>query len=420
MIIVNRKAVDGALSVGNRLALAAPFNSAFLIILSAPCAFFCMMKIMFSAGEVSGDIHGAALAREILKIDPTVELLGFGGDRMSDAGVKLVRNCKDFSIMGVLEVIKNLRRIFRLLDELTECMKNERPDLLVLIDYPDFNWRLARRAKKLGIKVFSYIPPSAWAWRKGRAKDCAAIADQFAAIFPFEVDVYRQAGANITFVGNPLVDTVKPSMSAESARNYFNVGADEHVILLMPGSRRQEIKFLLEPMLDSARKIIERRSDVKFYLPVADGVDRENLTRAIVKSGVEVRLVGDHRYDLMSIADCAAAASGTVILEAALLGMPCVVLYKMAALNYWVAKRFVHIDNFSLPNILLGKKIQPELLQDAVEPDRISTELLRLLRGSEHRARVVEELKAACDRLGGSGAAHRTARLIINAAKGNA
>lgn len=374
------------------------------------------MKIMFSAGEVSGDIHGAAIALEIKKIAPTVEMIGFGGDRMSEAGVRLARNCKDFSIMGFWEVVKNLRRIFRLLDELTEFMSKERPDLLVLIDYPDFNWRLARRAKKLGIKVFSYIPPSAWAWRKGRAKDCAAIADQFAAIFPFEVDVYREAGANITFVGNPMVDTVKPSMSADSARRYFDVGDGDHAVLLMPGSRRQEIKFLLEPMFGAARQLIEQRSDIKFYLPVADGVDRVNLTRAIVASGVDVKLVGDHRYDLMSIADCAAAASGTVILEAALLGMPCVVLYKMAALNYWVAKRFVHIDNFSLPNILLDKKIQPELLQDEVEPDRITAELMKLLRGSEHRARVVEELKLACDRLGGEGAAHRTARLILTAA----
>ena len=372
---------------------------------------------MFSAGEVSGDIHGAAIARELLKIDPTIELIGFGGDRMSDAGVRLVRNCREFSIMGVWEVVKNLRRIFRLLDELTDCLTKERPDLLVLIDYPDFNWRLAKRAKKLGIKVFSYIPPSAWAWRKGRAKDCAAIADQFAAIFPFEVDVYRRAGADITFVGNPMVDTVKPSMSADSARSYFNVTVDDHIILLMPGSRRQEIKFLLDPMLRAARLIADRRSDIKFFLPVADGVDREGLTRAVMSSGVDVKLVGDHRYDLMSIADCAAAASGTVILEAALLGMPCVVLYKMASLNYWVAKRFVHIDNFSLPNILLDKKIQPELLQDQVDPDKISAELLKLLRGSEHRTHVVEELRLACDKLGGGGAAHRTARLILNSAK---
>ena len=372
---------------------------------------------MFSAGEVSGDIHGAAVARELQLIDPTIEMLGFGGDRMAAEGVRLVRNCKDFSIMGVWEVLKNLGRIFKLLSDLTEVMAREHPDILVLIDYPDFNWRLAKRAKKLGIRVFSYIPPSAWAWRKGRAKECAAIADQFAAIFPFEIEVYRQAGANITFVGNPLVDTVKPSMSAEAARRFFDVSKDRHVILLMPGSRRQEIKFLLEPMLGAAKLIADRRSDVEFFLPIADGVDRVTLTTAIAKSGVDVKLVGEHRYDLMSIADCAAAASGTVVLEAALLGMPCVVLYKMARLNYCIAKKFVHIDNFSLPNILLDKKIQPELLQDQVEPARISEELLKLLRGNENRAGVIEELREACEKLGKPGAAHRVARLILNAAR---
>lgn len=375
------------------------------------------MKIMLSAGEVSGDIHGAAIARELRSLEPTVEMIGFGGDRMSEAGVRLIRNCKDFSIMGVIEVVKNLRRIFRLLDELTDCMRAERPDLLVLIDYPDFNWRLARRAKALGIKVFSYIPPSAWAWRKGRAKDCAAIADRFAAIFPFEVDVYRRAGANIEFVGNPLVDTVKPSMTQDSARSFFNVREDEHAILLMPGSRRQEIKFLLEPMLEAARLISDQRSDVKFFLPLADNVDAVSIERAIREKKIVVELVREKRYDLMSIADCAAAASGTVILEAALLSMPCVVLYRMAALNYFVAKLFVHIDNFSLPNILLGKKIQPELLQDQVEPARISSELLKLLRGESNRARAVEELRLACEKLGAPGAARRTAQLILDAAK---
>lgn len=375
------------------------------------------MKIMLSAGEVSGDIHGAAIARELRSLEPTVEMIGFGGDRMSEAGVRLIRNCKDFSIMGVIEVVKNLRRIFRLLDELTDCMRAERPDLLVLIDYPDFNWRLARRAKALGIKVFSYIPPSAWAWRKGRAKDCAAIADRFAAIFPFEVDVYRRAGANIEFVGNPLVDTVKPSMTQDSARSFFNVREDEHAILLMPGSRRQEIKFLLEPMLEAARLISDQRSDVKFFLPLADNVDAVSIEQSIREKKIAVELVREKRYDLMSIADCAAAASGTVILEAALLSMPCVVLYRMAALNYFVAKLFVHIDNFSLPNILLGKKIQPELLQDQVEPARISVELLKLLRGESNRARAVEELRLACEKLGAPGAARRTAQLILDAAK---
>ena len=181
------------------------------------------MKIFFSAGESSGDVHGASLAREIKKISPATRLSGFGGNLMAAEGVRLVRNFKDYNVMGVVEVIKNLRKIFQLLDDLTEIIRAEKPDLLVLIDYPDFNWRLAKRVKKFGVKILSYVPPSAWAWRKGRAKTCAAIADVFIAIFPFELPVYQAAGAKIFFLGNPLVDTVKPTMSKAEARKFFGV-----------------------------------------------------------------------------------------------------------------------------------------------------------------------------------------------------
>ena len=167
------------------------------------------MKIMLSAGEASGDLHGESLARAMQKLQPGVELVGFGGPKMAGAGVRLCADMREYSIMGVWEVIKNLRRIFGLLKKLQEFMAEEKPDLLVLIDYPDFNWRLAAKAKAMGIPVFSYIPPSAWAWRKGRAKKCAALADELAAIFPFELPVYQAAGANISFQRNPLLDTVK-------------------------------------------------------------------------------------------------------------------------------------------------------------------------------------------------------------------
>ena len=210
------------------------------------------MKIMMTAGEASGDVHGASLARAIKKISPSTEIFGMGGDEMKLAGVRLVRHYKDYNVMGILEVLKNLRKILKLLDDLTEIVRNEKPDLLVLIDYPDFNWRLAKRVKKFGTKILSYIPPSAWAWRKSRAEDCAKIADEFIAIFPFELPPYEKAGAKISFLGNPLVDTVQPSMSFESAQKFFNVKTSDNVILLMPGSRRQEIKLLLPEMLKAA------------------------------------------------------------------------------------------------------------------------------------------------------------------------
>lgn len=365
------------------------------------------MKIFFSAGEVSGDVHGASLAHEIKKISPSIELLGFGGNLMAGAGVRLVRNYKNYNVMGVVEVLKNIRKIFTLLNDLTEIIREEKPDLLVLIDYPDFNWRLAKRVKKLGVKILSYIPPSAWAWRKGRAKDCAAIADVFIAIFPFELPVYQAAGAKIYFLGNPLVDTVKTSMSKAESRKFFNVKTSDKVILLMPGSRKQEIKLLLPPML-AATKILSDKS-MKFFLPVADGV--ENLINV---SGFNVELVESaRRYDLMNIADAAIATSGTVVLEAALLNLPSVVLYKMAPLNFFIGKLLVDIKYFSLPNILAGEKILTELLQSEVTAEKISSEVLKLL---DNREIICDKLRKACAKLGESGAASRVAKKILETA----
>ena len=371
------------------------------------------MKIFFSAGEASGDVHGASLAREIKNISPSTELLGLGGNLMEAAGVQLVRNYKDYSVMGFVEVLKNIRKIFKLLDDLTEIIRAERPDLLVLIDYPDFNWRLAKRVKKFGVKILSYIPPSAWAWRKGRAKTCAAIADVFIAIFPFELPVYEAAGAKIFFLGNPLVDTVKTSMSKAEAYKFFNVNESERVILLMPGSRRQEIKLLLPEMLDSA-KILSEKVPAQFFLPVADGVDESNLQKQICAANIDIKLVESaRRYDLMSIADAAIATSGTVVLEAALLNLPSVVLYKMAPLNYFIGKLLVDIKYFSLPNILAGEKILPELLQSEVTPEKISSETIKIL---ENRASIIEKLKSACAKLGTAGAANRVAKKILETA----
>lgn len=374
------------------------------------------MKIFFSAGEASGDLHGASLAREIKKISPSTEIFGFGGDEMLAAGVRLVRNYKDYNVMGVAEVIKNLCRILKLLDDLTEIISEEKPDLLVLIDYPDFNWRLAKRAKKLGVKILSYIPPSAWAWRKGRAKSCAEIADEFIAIFPFELPVYEQAGAKISFLGNPLVDTVKTKFSEEDARNFFGVTKSDHIILLLPGSRKQEIKLLLPEMLKAAEILSEKRP-TKFFLPIADGVDEEELRKKISATKVEITLTKKNRYDLMKISDAAMATSGTVVLEAALLNLPCVVLYKMAKLNFFIGKLLVDIENFSLPNILAGKKIQPELLQNEVQAEKIVDEILKLYCGESHREKVVAELKSACDKLGKPGAAERVAKKILEVAE---
>ena len=375
------------------------------------------MKIMLSAGEASGDVHGENIARAILAMSPATELVGFGGSRMEDAGVRLCRNFADYSVMGVWEVLVNIRRIWKLLNDLTEFMREEKPDMLVLIDYPDFNWRLAKRAKSLGIPVFSYIPPSAWAWRKGRARDCAKIADEFIAIFPHELPVYEAAGAKISFVGNPLVDAVRAEMPREKARRFFQMPEDKTVILLLPGSLKQEIELLLPSMLAGAKKLLTEKPDTVFYLPVADTVSRERIEEMIAASGVAVTLTDEKRYSLMAAADAAMATSGTVVMEAALLGLPCVVLYRLSPVSYAIGKLLVHVDNFSLPNILLNESFQRELLQDEVTPENIADELMKLYPGEAHRQEVVEKLKLACRKLGAPGASQRVAERILNAAR---
>ena len=368
---------------------------------------------MLSAGETSGDLHGAVLARELRALDPAVSLIGFGGAEMEAAGVVLRQNYADYNVMGISAVLLNLRRIFALLDDLTRLMEEERPDVLVIIDYPDFNWRLAARAKERGIPVFSYIPPSAWAWRKGRAKSCAALADEIVAIFPHELPPYEAAGANISFVGNPLIDTVHAEMGAEEARRHFGIGADDIPILLMPGSRREEIERLLPPMLGAAEILAAQDAARRFFLPVAGGVDVAQIEKHLATSSVEVTLTHDARYALMGIARAAIAASGTVVMEAAIMGLPAVVLYRMSALSYLVGRLLVDVPRFSLPNILVGETFETELLQDAVQPERIAEAMERIIMDGAPRDYVTERLARAVAVLGEPHAARRVAEKIL-------
>ena len=368
---------------------------------------------MLSAGETSGDLHGAALARELRALDPSIALIGFGGAEMAAAGVTLRQNYTDYNVMGISAVLLNLRRIFALLDDLTHLMEEERPDVLVIIDYPDFNWRLAARAKERGIPVFSYIPPSAWAWRKGRAKSCAALADEIVAIFPHELPPYEAAGANISFVGNPLIDTVRAEMEPEEARRHFGIEENDVPILLMPGSRREEIERLLPPMLGAAEILQTRDPARRFFLPVAGGVDEQRIEEHLAASPVEVTLTHDARYALMKAARAAIAASGTVVMEAAVMGLPAVVLYRMSALSYFVGRLLVDVPRFSLPNILLGETFETELLQGAVQPERIAAAMEPIIADGEARSYVTERLARAVEMLGKPHAARRVAEKII-------
>jgi lipid-A-disaccharide synthase len=377
-----------------------------------------MCKIMISVGEASGDLHGASVAHALKNIQPNVKMFGMGGQAMQEAGVEIVYDIADLGVIGFVEVIKNLPRLFKLRDNLVELMEQERPDALVIIDYPDFNMRLAKIAKEKGIPVISYISPSVWAWRKGRAKEVANIVEKVAAIFPFEADVYREAGANVTFVGHPLLDIVKATMSKTEAYEYFGADAEKPVVLLLPGSRQQEITSLLPVMLAAAEKIVAKVPECQFFLPVASTISREMLQNIIEQYKITVVLTDKHTYDLMNIANVAIAASGTVTLEAALLGLPTVIIYKMAALTYLLGKLLVKIPYISLPNIIAGRKVVPELLQYAVTADNIANEIVPILLDAHLHQAMVQDLVEVQQKLGAAGAVERVAREILTIAKG--
>jgi lipid-A-disaccharide synthase len=377
-----------------------------------------MAKIMLSVGEASGDLHGASLAQALKAIAPEVHLLGMGGAGMRAAGVDIVYDIADLGVMGFVEVLYNLPKMFRLRDMLVAVMERERPAVLVVIDYPGFNMRLAAIAKKMGIPVVSYISPSVWAWGKGRAKQVAETVNQVAAIFPFEAEVYRQAGAKVTFVGHPLLDIVHPEWDRATAYRHFGADPARPVVLLLPGSRRLEIDRLLAPMLEAAVTISHTVPKCQFFLPVASTISREILQNILQRYPVTVQLTTGNTYDLMNIADLAIATSGTVTLEAALLNVPSVILYKTAFLTYAIGKVLVKIKDIGLPNIVAGRRILPELLQYEVNAENIARYALPLLIDPEVRQRVRAELTEVRQRLGEPGAAERVARLVLEIAAG--
>ena len=377
-----------------------------------------MTRILISAGEASGDLHAGAVTRAIKQLNPTAEVFGMGGDCLRQAGGEVLFDIKDHSIMGFVEVLKKLPDIWKLRSAFIDLMEQRKPDVLLTIDYPGFNMRLARLAKERGIKVVSFIAPSAWAWRPSRAAGVVKVVDKIASIFPFEYDLYKSYGADIEFVGHPLVDTVKPALSRKEAEQLAGKREGHPLILLLPGSRAMEIQRLLPDMLAAAKILKQKRPDVDFAMPKAVTIAREMLEGPVNQAGLDIKLTEGHNYDVMSVADFAIATSGTVTLEAALCGLGCAILYKASPVSFWIAKRVVEIPNIGLPNIVAGRLIEPELLQDDCTPEKIAAATLELLE-RERYAQLQRDLREVKEKLGEPGAVKRVAELVLRMARQN-
>ena len=370
--------------------------------------------IMIIAGEASGDMHGASLVHEMLKIDSSLKFYGIGGNKLQEAGVKLHAHASEMSVVGITEVIPKLGTILRIMNRMKKSMDEFNPDLVILIDYPDFNLRIAKAAHKRGIKVFYYISPQVWAWRKGRINQIKKSVNKMAVILPFEVETYRQKGFPVNYVGHPLLDLVKTKYSPQEARTKFGLKEGKTTVALLPGSRFSEVNNLLPEMLRAGEILAQHIQDIQFLLPLADTVEEKIITDIISGYSLKVNIISGHTYDAISCSDLAIVASGTATLETALLGIPMIIIYKISSLTYFIGKFIVHVKNIGLANIIAGKTIVPELIQEDARGNRIAAEALDILTDAERKQEMIKELAAIRSKLGNPGAARKTAQLAYD------
>lgn len=370
------------------------------------------MKIMLSAGEASGDLHGANLAEALKAVDPQVELIGMGGEQMRKAGVRIVYDIKNLGVIGIGEIIKKIPFFYKLRAFLVNTMKEEKPDALVCIDYPGFNMKLIEKAKEAGIPVIYYILPTIWAWHKSRGNVIAEYTDLAVSLFPFEAEMYKKMGTNVVYGGHPLLDTVKPSMSKDEAYSFFGLQQGKKTVLFMPGSRVQEVQSLYGKMLAAGKLLQDKVEGLQFMVPKASTIDRHMLEEAAREANLEVHIGEERVYDMMNIADAAICASGTATLETALMGVPTLLVYRVNVLTYWLSKILVHLDSIGLPNIISGHRIMPELWQDEVTPENIEAAVLPWLVDAAASEKARHLMTGVRCQMGEAGAVRRTAEII--------
>lgn len=374
-------------------------------------------SVMIVAGEASADMHGAHLVRALHKHRPDLAFSGMGGPELATAGVEILYDASLISVVGLVEVFGHLSHHFRAMKILKQRLKSSKPSLLILLDLPDFNLRLAAFAKKQGIPVLYYISPQIWAWRTGRVKKIARLVDRMAVILPFEQEFYRKHGVKVDFVGHPLVDYLGEGIGGQGNQTAASPG-DHLKVGVMPGSRKKELEALLPVFFETCRLLATRQSNLEFFLFCAPGVEPATL-RSLIPADLAglFRVIEKDRYDFMRRCAAVIVASGTATLELALLDTPMVVAYRMAPLTYWLAGKLVKVPFMSLVNLVVGSQVVPELLQERVTAQVVLEQLQPLLTDGPQRRRMLQGFLQLRKKLGQGGASEKTAAIALDMIK---
>lgn len=367
-------------------------------------------RLLVSCGEPSGDLYAAELVRELRAQGTALEPFGLGGDRLASQGVQLLAHVRELAVVGLLEVLSHLRRLRAVFRAVLDAVERERPAGAVLVDYPDFNLRLARALKSRGVRVVYYVSPQVWAWRRGRVRTIRATVDRMLVIFPFEEALYREAGVPVRFVGHPLVDLVRPAPDRASFLAELGLDPARPVVAVLPGSRPKEIAHNLPPLAGAIRMLAARRPDAQFVAAVAPGL--EPAAVSVPLAGLPVASVAGRTHAVAGAADVALVASGTATVETALLGTPMVVVYRLSPITYLMGRPLVRVPHFAMVNLIAGRRVVPELIQAAFTPERVAAEVLSLLQDGRRAGEVRAALATVRERLGAPGASARAAAAV--------
>jgi len=371
-------------------------------------------KVLIVAGEASGDLHGSHLVAEMLSLDPTLRFYGVGGEKMRSAGVTLLADIAEMAVVGITEVLLNINRVYKVYRRLKESLSTESPSLVILIDYPDFNLRFARAAKKMDIPIVYYISPQIWAWRKRRVLLIARLIKKMIVIFPFEKKFYEDAHVDVDFVGHPLLDSVRPRWTREQAFKELSLTPGVLTIGILPGSRMSEISRHLPTLLEALPLIAKNAGPVHFILPVAPGIAMSDIMNMVGPPHEALRVVENNIYDVMQSADLLLVASGTATVEATIMGTPMIVLYRVSPLTYFLGRLLIKVDHIGMVNIIAGKKVAPELSQGDFNPKKLASTVTDMVQDPSTLQKIRQELVAVRKKIGDPGASARAARIIID------